>query len=169
MIISIIILIISFCLDGILTNFLPYSVGDLSLFTPLTTIVALVIIYPFFYREDKKYYILGVITGFIYDLFYTNLWFLNGILFLLVSFLVTKLYKLVGSNFFKILFQIFIIIVIYESSYALLILIFNLTPMSLSRLFYKISHSLLFNLIYGEVLYLIIKILPKKWKKMRIN
>ena len=55
MFISIVILIISFLLDGILTNFLPYGVGNLSLFTPLTTIVAIVLIYNFFYHNEKKY------------------------------------------------------------------------------------------------------------------
>ena len=38
MIVCMIILVVSFLLDGILTNFLPFSVGDLSLFTPLTKI-----------------------------------------------------------------------------------------------------------------------------------
>ena len=45
MMVPMIILVISFFLDGILTNFLPYTVGDLSLFTPMITIVALVIVY----------------------------------------------------------------------------------------------------------------------------
>ena len=48
MIVCMIILVVSFLLDGILTNFLPFSVGDLSLFTPLTTIVAIVVLYPLY-------------------------------------------------------------------------------------------------------------------------
>ena len=54
MIVCMIILVVSFLLDGILTNFLPFSVGDLSLFTPLTTIVAIVVLYPLFYKQEKK-------------------------------------------------------------------------------------------------------------------
>lgn len=169
MMVCMIILIFSFFLDGILTNFLPFSVGDLSIFTPLTTIVALVVLYPFFYRQEKKYFIFSFVTGIFYDLFYTNLWFLNGILFLFLAFLTTKLYKLIGDNYLKILLQILIMIFIYESSYALLIALFHLVPMTFGRLFYKISHSILLNLIYGEILYVIIRALPKKFKKMRIN
>ena len=48
MVVAIIILVCSFLLDGILSNFLPYMIGDLSLFTPMFTIVSLVIVYLFY-------------------------------------------------------------------------------------------------------------------------
>ena len=74
-----------------------------------------------------------------------------------------------GDNYLKILLQILVIIIIYEISFALLIALFNLVPMTIERVLYKISHSLILNLIYGEVLYVIIKALPKKAKKIRIS
>lgn len=169
MLASIIILIISFILDGVLTNFLPYGVENISLFTPLLTIVALVVIYNFFYHEEKNYYILSFIIGILYDLFYTNLLFLDGLLFLLIAFVITKIYKLVGFNYMWIALDILISIIIYECSFALVIVIFNLVPMSIYRLLYKIGHSIILNIIYGELLYFIIKLLPKKYKKVRIN
>ena len=169
MLASIIILIISFILDGVLTNFLPFGVENISLFTPLLTIVALVVIYNFFYHEEKKYYILSFIVGILYDLFYTNLLFLDGLLFLLIAFVITKIYKLVGFNYMWIALDILISIIIYECSFALVIVIFNLIPMTIYRLLYKIGHSIILNIIYGEILYFIIKLLPKKYKKVRIN
>ena len=54
MMISGIVLVLSFFLDGILSNFLPYMVGDLSLFTPMFTVVSLVIVYPFFKKKIKE-------------------------------------------------------------------------------------------------------------------
>ena len=169
MLASIIIIIISFILDGVLTNFLPYGVENISLFTPLLTIVALVVIYNFFYHEEKNYYILSFIIGILYDLFYTNLLFLDGLLFLLIAFVITKIYKVVGFNYMWIALDILISIIIYECSFALVIVIFNLVPMSIYRLLYKISHSIILNIIYGELLYFIIRLLPKKYKKVRIN
>ena len=169
MLVSIIIIIISFILDGVLTNFLPYGVENISLFTPLLTIVALVVIYNFFYHEEKNYYILSFIIGILYDLFYTNLLFLDGLLFLLIAFVITKIYKLVGFNYMWIALDILISIIIYECSFALVIVIFNLIPMTIYRLLYKIGHSIILNIIYGEILYFIIKLLPKKYKKVRIN
>ena len=56
--IPIIILIISILLDGILTNFLPFLVNDLSIFTPLLTVVSIFIIYPFYRKHEKKYFII---------------------------------------------------------------------------------------------------------------
>ena len=169
MLISIIIILISFIIDGVLTNFLPYGVGNLSLFTPLTTIVALIICYTFFYRKERSYYIMAFIVGIIYDIFYTNLLFLDGFIFLIISFFITKIYKISGFNFIWILIDILLSIIIYECSLALIIMIFNLVPMSFNRLLYKIRHSIILNLIYGELLYFITMLLPKKYKKVMIN
>ena len=55
MVVAIIILVCSFLLDGILSNFLPYMIGDLSLFTPMFTIVSLVIVYPFIIKNSDIY------------------------------------------------------------------------------------------------------------------
>lgn len=169
MIIAIIILILSFFLDGILTNFLPFEVGKLSLFTPLTTIVALIAIYTFFYHKEKQYLILALVTGIVYDLFYTNLLCLNGLLFLLIAYIIIKLYKVVGFNYLWIFIDVVGAVILYETLTALLIISFNLVPMSIDRLVYKITHTLILNIIYGELLYIIIKIIPKRFKKVRIN
>lgn len=160
---------ISFIMDGVLTNFLPYNVSELSLFTPLTTLVALILVYPLYYRRDEKYYTFAFVLGIIYDLFYTNLLFLNGFLFLLIALLYAKLYREIGEGIFRILLSIFLCIVIYELLFSGIILIFNLVPLSFSKVLYKIDHSLLLNLLYGEVLYLFMKLIPKKYYKARIN
>ena len=169
MIISNTIFIISLLLDGILTNFLPYMVSDLSFFTPLLTLTSLVIIYPLFKKEKKKFLIFSFVSGMIYDLFYTNLLFFNGFLFLLLSLIIIKLYEIFGGGYLKILFHILIIIILYETFTALLIIIFNLVPMNIDKLIYKISHSILLNLIYGEVVYFILKRIPKKYLKVPLN
>ena len=62
-----------------------------------------------------------------------------------------------------------IIITLYETINALIIICFNLVPITLTRLLYKIVHSLILNIIYGEILLLIISNLPSKYKKININ
>ena len=52
-----IISIVSLLLDGLVTEFIPYMKNDLSLFTPLLTIVSVFLIYPFFRKKEKEYYI----------------------------------------------------------------------------------------------------------------
>ena len=88
MIVAIIILVCSFLLDGILSNFLPYMIGDLSLFTPMFTIVSLVIVYPFFIKKLRYYFIGCFAIGICYDFMYTNLLFYNAILFTIIGILV---------------------------------------------------------------------------------
>ncbi len=167
--IPIIIIIISLILDGLLTNFLPFTIGNLSIFTPLLTIVSLFSIYPFYLKNSNKYYMIAIIMGIVYDLFYTNLLFLNGILFLILSIMIKYLYKNFEVNYLNIILYVIILITIYEGLQAGLIIIFNLVPMSFSKLFYKISHSLLLNIIYAEILYFTINHISKKYRKININ
>ena len=167
--IPIIIIIISILLDGILTNILPYTVNNLSLFTPMFTILIPIIIYPFYIKEEKKYLITLIIIGIIYDLFYTNLLFYDAIVLFIFGLIMIKLYKNIGYNYIKVLIYSILGIILYELFNAIIILIFNLVPITPYKVFYKISHSLLLNIIYISIIYIIIKKMPKKYKKRRIN
>ena len=167
--ISVLIIIISFLLDGILTNFLPYMVNDLSYFTPLFTVVSIFLIYPFYQKKEKKYYITVLLLGIFYDLFYTNLLFFNAMLFLMIAFTTKYIYKNLQIGYLKLLFYIISIICLYEITTAFFIVIFNLVPMTFPRLLYKISHSILLNIVYAELIYLIIQKIPQKYKEISIN
>ena len=165
--IPLIILILSFILDGILTNFLPYI--ELSLFTPLLTLVSIFLIYPFYKKTELRYFVTLIILGILYDLFYTNLLFFNSILFLIIGFITKIIYKNLDINFIKLIIYIIGIIIIYELTTGLIIFIFNLVPITITKILYKITHSILLNVIYAELIYLVLKIIPKKFKKININ
>lgn len=167
--IPIIIIIISILIDGILTNFLPYLVNDLSIFTPLLTVVSIFIIYPFYRKQNKKYYKTVFLIGIIYDLFYTNLLFFNAILFLIIALISVFIHKHYEVSCFSIIIYIALIISIYEILTGGIIFIFKLVPISINKIIYKISHSLLLNIIYIEIIYVILKLIPKKYKKISIN
>lgn len=167
--ISIVIVIVSFILDGILSNFLPYVVDDLSLFTSAFTLVSIFLVSSFYYHKEKEYYILCFITGLIYDLFYTNLLFFNGFMFLIMGVITIKIRKYFDVDFFKLIIHIVLIIIIYESLSVLIFVVFNLVPITLYKLIYKISHTLILNIIYGLLVFTIIHFIPKKYKKISIN
>lgn len=167
--IPLIIITLSLILDGILSNIFPYIVNNLSLFTPLLTLISIYLIYPFYKKKENKYILTIFLTGIIYDLLYTNLIFYNAIIFTIIGIISKYIYKHYEINYLNIIIQIIIIVTIYELLNALIIILFNLVPMSISRLFYKITHSLLLNIIYSELLLLIINILPNKYKKVNIN
>lgn len=165
--IPILILVISFIIDGILTNFLPYI--ELSLFMPLLTLISIFIIYPFYKKSETKYFLIVIIVGIIYDLFYTNLLFFNSLLFLLIAYLSKAIYKNLEISSIKLPIYITIVIITYELLTALILLIFNVVPITFSNVLYKISHSIILNIIYSEIIYLILKLVPEKYKKININ
>ena len=163
------IIAISLIFDGILTNFLPFLVNNLSIFTPLLTLVSLIVIYPFYRKDENKYLLIAFITGIIYDLFYTNLIFFNGVLFFVIALINLLIQKNVSLNAINLLFETIGIIIIYESLTGLVLFAYNMVPITFYKVFYKIIHSLLLNIIYTEVVYYIIKIIPKRYKKISIN
>ena len=164
-----IIMSISLLLDGILTNYLPFLVNDLSLFTPLLTLVSILIIFPFYRKQEEKYFITIFILGIIYDLFYTNLLFFNGVLFLVVGFIISRVQKKIPLNYLNILIEMIMMIILYESLTGFFLFIFNMVPITIPKVFYKITHSVILNIIYGELIYFILKLLPKKFKNISIN
>ena len=160
---------ISLILDGILTNYLPFLPNDLSLFTPLLTITSLVLIYPFFRKQEKNYYISLFITGIIYDLFYTNLLFFHAVIFLLLGVIIRFIYKNYEITPIRIIIYISIIIICYEFLEGFILYIFQIVPVSIEKILYKIKHSLIINLVWGEIIYGILKIYIKKTKKISMN
>lgn len=163
------IIVVSLLLDGISSYFLPYLPNDLSLLTPMLTIVTIFLIYPFYRKQEKKYFLTIFIIGLIYDSLYTNLLFFNAILFLIIGLVSKYIYKNYEPNYLNLIIQIILIITIYELATALILIIFNLVPMTLIKVLYKISHSLILNILYSEILFLIITKIPKSYKKININ
>ncbi len=166
---AILIIGISLILDGILTNYLPFLPNDLSLFTPLLTITSLVLIYPFFRKQEKNYYISLFITGIIYDLFYTNLLFFHAVIFLLLGVIIRFIYKNYEITPIRIIIYISIIIICYEFLEGFILYIFQIVPVSIEKILYKIKHSLIINLVWGEIIYGILRIYIKKTKKISMN
>ena len=169
MIIITIILLISIVLYGLLSNFLPFLVNGLSLFTPMLTVIAIFMIYPFFRKKEKNYFITIFIVGMIYDLLYTNLVFFNGVLFLIIGFISLEIYKNFEISYLKLIIYLILIISAYEILTGIILLVFNMVPVTLYKVLYKITHSLILNIVYGELIYLIINLIPKKYRKISIN
>lgn len=153
---KILIIISSFILDIILSNFLPFMKGDLSIFTSLFVPITIYLIYPFYKNQKLKYYIESFIIGIIYDLIFTNLLFFDGVIFLIISLVSVKIYKNFIVDKYKNIMYVFLIIILYEFLVASIFLIFNLVPISFYDFIYKISHTLLINVVYGFLLYEII-------------
>lgn len=166
---AIVIMILSLLLDGLLTNYLPYLVNDLTYFTPLLTLTSIFIIYPLYRKKEKEYFISIFILGLVYDLLYTNLLFFNAVLFVFIGFIIRFIVKNFELSYVKIIIYMVLIVIFYESLTVLFLGLYNIVPVSINKLIYKILHSLILNMIYGELLFIVIRLLPKKYKEISIN
>ena len=82
------ILILSFFLDGISSNYLMWM--------PSFTFLTLLFIYPLFYKKEGKYLTILVITSLFYDLAYNNILLWSTVLYLAVYFFFLRYRKKIG-------------------------------------------------------------------------
>ncbi len=149
----IVILILSFYLDGLLSN--------LNYIFPLCTLISLIIIYPYLYNMKRDYYIISFIIGLIYDISYTDTLFLNAFIFLFVGFLLVKINLIITNNIFNVTLISLFIIIIYRVVVFLILVFINYISFDIQNLIYSIIFSL-HNILYGVILYKITDLISKK-------
>lgn len=153
----ILITLISFYLEGILSN-----VINLNYLIPLFTLLSLVIIYPYLFNRKKDYFIICFIIGFLYDIGYTDTLFLNAFIFLLIGYIIYLINIFITNNIFNVTIISIIIIIIYRIiTYLVLIFINYLTP-DIDLLIKSIMNSISINIIYILFMYKITDLISRK-------
>lgn len=154
-----IIIVISFLLEGIVSNFVPIN----GFLTPLFTLVALIIVYPLF-DEVSEYYKYAFVTGLAYDLFYTDTILFHAIIFCFMAFIITRLNLVLSDNYLNILVIMGICILIYRVvTYSLLVLVSTMA-FDFMALIISVLKSLIINLIYSALLFFVVKKCQRKYK-----
>lgn len=160
---------ISFLLDGLLSNFMPYNLNNISSFTPLFTVISLVLIYPLFNNQNKYYLVYAFLLGIIYDLTYTDTMLFNGMLFLIIAYIIKFIYAYFVDNIYNSVSIGIVILTLYIIiSYGVLSLL-NYVEFNIVYLFYKIIKTIILNVLYNLVSYFIIDKITKKFKIKRIT
>ncbi|MBR2834047.1 MAG: rod shape-determining protein MreD [Bacilli bacterium] len=153
-------LIISFVLDSIISNFISLN----SLFAPLFTLMSLIIVYPYFNGNHKNFLVTSFVTGVFYDLIYTNTIVIHGLLFVAIGFIIIKLNTIFSNNYLNVLIMAVISIIIYRLiSYGLL-LITNNVSFSWVILLKSIYQSLIINIFYILLAFMITDRLSFRFK-----
>lgn len=148
----------SFFLDGILSKYITQN----SLFLPLLTIVAIVIIYPYFNNNNYRYFKFIAIIGLLYDIAYFNTLFYNFFLFLILGFIVGFINYLLSNNLYTNLLITFITIIFYRLLTFIFAIIIRNSSYSGQQFFESIYNSLILNIIYCIAIYLLTEIYSKK-------
>ena len=162
MIISIIYLVISFLLEGIMSNMFPSTLSSISYFTTIYMIIAFTIIYPYF-DNDKKYFILIFVFGILFDILYTSTFMVNTFIFIIIGIVIKILYNILSDNVFVTNIISYVGIIIYHLLSFIILIITGYGDYSIILLFNIIIHSIIMTIIYTSISYFIIKFLYKKF------
>lgn len=161
MIISIIYLVISFLLEGIMSNMFSSTLSSISYFTTIYIIIAFAIIYPYF-DNDKKYFILIFIFGTLFDILYTSTFMVNTFIFIIIGIVIKILYNILSDNVFMTNIISYISIIAYHLLSFIILIITGYGDYSIILLFNIIIHSIIMTIIYTSISYFVIKFLYKK-------
>ena len=157
-------LLISFILEGIVSNLVPAN----SLFIPLFAIVALLVSYPYFNDNRVKYLIYSGALGFLYDLVYTNTPFINTFSFLISSLIIILICKFITINKLNLILIALFILLFHQTVNYILLCLFNYRIFNNITLLEGLYSSLIINVIYSYIAHIIISIISKKCKYRRI-
>lgn len=145
-----IIVIVSFVLDNLISNLLNYN----SIFNPLFTIISLILIYSDFSKRNNNYFIYAFILGLIYDITVTDTLFLNAFIFLSLAYILKKIFNKITYNYFSILFISIGTVIYYRVVTYFVLLVINYLNLNIFTLFESIYSSLVLNIIYISIFYL---------------
>ena len=156
--------VLSFLLDGIITKYISTN----TIFLPLLTVMSLIIIYPYF-KEPYKYFRYCSILGILYDIVYTNTIFYNFFIFILLGLIITFFYYIFSNRLLNTIILGFIIIIVYKFINYVFILIIKNNNLNFKVLLTNIFNSLLLNILFLILGFILTKYYSKKHKILRIN
>lgn len=159
------ILIFSFLFESAFSNIITKG----SILVPLFLLTSLTILYPYFKNKKMNFVITCVICGFIYDISLTSSPFINTLSFASASGLIILIYNYINYNIYSSNFVNIVILIFYRViSYILLCIVdfINFNEMSLLEGIYG---SLIVNIIYGIIIFIIIDLIAKIFNIKRVE
>ena len=154
MLVSIIYVIISFLLDGIISNIIPFNLVDPSYFKTIYSVISLVIIYNYF-DNHQKYLTILIILGIFFDIIYTNTFILNIIVFLIIYIVLSNLDYIITTNIFTINLKSIVCISTYHITTYIILLLANYNNYSIKLLGLILLRSIIMTIIYTSISYLL--------------
>lgn len=155
MILTVIILIISFLFEGFISNYLNISFLDNNYFSTLYTLITFIILYTYF-NNQKKYLILLIIFAILFDIVYTNTFILNIVLFLLIHYFNRFLDLYLPTNILTINIKTTLSVFVYNFITFLIIIFTNYNNYLFSTLLNITIKSMPLTIIYTTISYIII-------------
>jgi len=162
------VVLLSFFLDGLLSIYQELSIFGVIYFKPMFTIVSLVLIYPKYQKDINNYLKICLVLGLCYDLFYTNMLFLNMLVFPLLGYIIHRVYLFLIDGLVNSLAINLIALVSYNFIIYFVLFLTRYLSFNVSLFLYDLLSILITNTIYFIILYLLLMTdknnFPKKKK-----
>ena len=159
------VLLISFILEGIISNVIPLD----SLFIPMFSAVALLVTYPLFNDNKIKFLIYSGSLGLLYDLTYTTTPFINTFTFLITALIITLICKVITLNKLNLILIVIFTVLFHETVTYLLLCLFRYRIFNDMTLITGLYSSIISNVIYSYIVYIIIEIICKNNKRKYVK
>ncbi|MEG0026351.1 MAG: rod shape-determining protein MreD [Bacilli bacterium] len=153
--------VISFILDGIVSNFISLSTNY---FSPLFSLVALVLIYPFFNKNNNSYLKTCALIGLLYDFVYTDTLILNLGLFFVSGLFIKFLSDIFTGNIINTTVWFVLVIIFYRVITYVILSMGGFVVFSPFILFKSIYSSIILNVLYGVIVYMLLDYLAYYYK-----
>ena len=160
MIMSYIIVAVSFILTTVVNNFLPYVFNQI-VFFPMFVLVGLIAAY-FYSKNNKRFLILSFLSGFMIDNAWTNTTIIYGVIYLALGYIIIKINYIFVINIINYMVEIILFIIMENIIVYGLLVMLNYTSYSIIDLIIKISKSIPLSLVYGIIVYFVLDFFGKK-------
>ena len=154
MIIAVTYVIISFFLDGLISNLVPFNLVDPSYLKTIYSIISLVIIYNYF-DNHKKYLSILIVLGIFFDIVYTNTFILNIVVFFIIYIILSYLDYIIPTNIITINIKSIACISSYNILTYIILLLSNYNNYSIKLLGLILIRSIIMTIIYTTISYLL--------------
>lgn len=150
-------IIFSFLFESVFSNI----VNSYSFLTPLFLLTSLSIVYPYFKNKKFNFIIVCILCGLFYDISFTDSLFVNAITFGISGGIIVICYNFINYNIVSSNFINMICIIFYRIISYLLLCIIDYINFNENMLLEGVYNSLLVNLIYGIIIFIIVDLISK--------
>lgn len=161
-------LIISLILDIELSNLATTTYQDLNFIFPSLLIVSLPLAY-LKSKNRKAIVVASIILGTLYDLLYSEIFLLNIYFFTMYICFIHLFYNLKKETYFNIIMLSFFGVIMYDIYIFFLLILLEYSNFKIDYLYYKIMHTIAFNLVYLIISIFILKSRIFRTKKRKIK
>lgn len=162
-IVSVISLIISLFIHGLMSNFFGYTISDLSIFSTVYVLVNFVVLQQYF-ENDKKFLILVIVFGMLMDIVYSNTFILCTCIFVTIFYLNKLLSFFFPYNIFTINIFSLLSIFVYHIITFIFLKILNFDSYGILILLKILGCNIIMTIIYTTMLYYVIDYIYKKFR-----